>query len=171
MKLILCLIGLCGTLSLQAPTFEGLPTGKERVASSNESMEQEVLRLINVIRKKRGLPTLKEHPRLTNAARYHAKDMQEDRYFEHDSHDRTASGRTKRIGSFTQRLKRFAPAIGGAWAENIAVGQRSADHVVETWMKSPGHRKNILNKYYRYLGVGYVGRYWVQDFAARVDAD
>jgi uncharacterized protein YkwD len=34
------------------------------------------------------------------------------------------------------------------------------------WMKSPGHRANILNCKFRYIGVGQnpVGQYWVQDF-------
>jgi uncharacterized protein YkwD len=38
-------------------------------------------------------------------------------------------------------------------AENIAMGQRSGDEVVRTWMNSSGHRANILNAGYTKLGV------------------
>ena len=40
-----------------------------------------------------------------------------------------------------------------AVAENIAMGQRSGDDVVRTWMSSSGHRANILNAGYTRLGV------------------
>lgn len=55
--------------------------------------------------------------------------------------------------------------------ENIALNQRGAAAVVAEWMKSPGHRANILNPKYTHIGVGIhkdaQGRtYWVQNFAA-----
>ena len=55
--------------------------------------------------------------------------------------------------------------------ENIAAGQSSCEMVMKQWMDSPGHRANILNKKYKYLGIGYIydknTRYkyfWVQHF-------
>lgn len=57
--------------------------------------------------------------------------------------------------------------------ENIAGGHDSTDKVVAGWMDSPGHRRNILNRDFKYLGVGCyyapdgVGgykHYWVQIF-------
>lgn len=55
--------------------------------------------------------------------------------------------------------------------ENIALNQRGTAAVVAEWMKSPGHRANILNPKYTHIGVGIhqdaQGRtYWVQNFAA-----
>lgn len=146
-------------------SFQGMPSGQEEVASSNEAFEKEVLLLMNTIRQQKGLPALQLHPDLTKAARYHAKDMSMDRYFEHDSHDRLPSGAKKRLGNFGERLRRFAPNISGGWAENLAVGQRSPKEVMHSWMNSTGHRKNILNRHYQYIGIGYVDGYWVQDFA------
>ncbi len=35
---------------------------------------------------------------------------------------------------------------------------------MDCWMKSPGHRENILRKTAKTLGIGSVGGYWVQDF-------
>lgn len=166
MKSLILLTLLTG-LFWQTTDFEGLPTGKESVPSSDEAMEQEVLVLVNAIRQKRGLPSMVLHPDLTRAARYHAKDMAEDNYFEHDSMDRTASGTLKKLTNFGERVSRFAPIVDG-WAENIALGHRSAESVMRSWMKSTGHRRNILNPKYHYLGVGYVDGHWVQDFAIAV---
>lgn len=39
--------------------------------------------------------------------------------------------------------------------ENIAMGYRSIDTVIDGWMNSPGHRKNILNVHYTHAGIGY----------------
>lgn len=56
-----------------------------------------------------------------------------------------------------------------AYAENIAMGQQSMSAAIEAWMKSPGHRKNLLSATYTELGTGYAtdteGRpYYVQVF-------
>ena len=40
-----------------------------------------------------------------------------------------------------------------AVAENVAYGYDSGRAVVRAWMRSPGHRQNILNPRYRALGV------------------
>ncbi len=55
--------------------------------------------------------------------------------------------------------------------ENIAAGQGSAAQVVNGWMESEGHCKNIMNGNYSNLGVGYYlapssqyDHYWVQNF-------
>ena len=57
----------------------------------------------------------------------------------------------------------------GSIAENIASGQDSAAEVHQDWMRSPGHRENILNYRYDHLGVGIAkargGKtYYVQHF-------
>jgi uncharacterized protein YkwD len=39
-------------------------------------------------------------------------------------------------------------------AENIAYGQKSAEEVMKTWMKSYGHRSNILNSNFTQIGCG-----------------
>lgn len=59
------------------------------------------------------------------------------------------------------------PAGWTAAAENIAAGQQ-VDEVVNSWINSPGHRKNLLGDY-NYIGIGYAtggeyGRYYTQNF-------
>lgn len=60
------------------------------------------------------------------------------------------------------------------WGENVAAGYRDAQSVMDAWMRSPGHCRNVLNPGFTELGVGYVQRdgdpsryfdYWTQVFA------
>jgi uncharacterized protein YkwD len=38
---------------------------------------------------------------------------------------------------------------------NVALGQSSAAEVLENWMRSRGHRTNILNPAFTEMGAGY----------------
>ena len=54
--------------------------------------------------------------------------------------------------------------------ENIAWGQRSEEEVMNSWMRSRGHRANIMNKRFSHLGIGYAisedgSPYWCVIFA------
>lgn len=56
--------------------------------------------------------------------------------------------------------------------ENVAGGSKTPQEVVDEWMNSEGHRKNILSPEYTKIGVGYAfivdsryGYYWDQIFA------
>jgi hypothetical protein len=51
----------------------------------------------------------------------------------------------------------------GGFAENVGYGNMSPSQVVNMWMNSPGHRRNILGPY-RQLDVGKSGNGWVQRF-------
>ncbi|MET7327915.1 CAP domain-containing protein [Nonomuraea sp. NPDC005650] len=125
--------------------------------------ENEVLRLTNAERAKGGCQPLKHDPQLRAAAFGHSDDMAKQGFFDHTSKD----GR-----SFMDRIRGAGFSGGNAFAENIAFGQPSPASVVDGWMKSEGHRANIMNCRYNLIGVGVAknsqGRiYWTQDFAAR----
>lgn len=56
--------------------------------------------------------------------------------------------------------------------ENIAYGQPDEETVMKNWLWSPGHRKNILNSKFRYIGIGisldiYNQIYWCVVFGAK----
>ena len=53
--------------------------------------------------------------------------------------------------------------------ENIAMGQRTPQEVVQAWMNSEGHRRNILNKDFTHIGVGFEqsGYHWTQMFISK----
>lgn len=128
-------------------------------ADEAASVEQEVIRLVNVERSKAGLPALKEDWELSRVAEHKSMDMQKRNYFSHTS---------PTYGSPFDMMKSFGIDYRSA-GENIARGQRSAEEVVDAWMNSEGHRKNILNRNFTHIGVGYVadGNYWTQMFIGK----
>jgi uncharacterized YkwD family protein/spore coat assembly protein SafA len=124
--------------------------------SSIVHYEKEVVRLVNEIRVRHGLPALTENWELSRVARYKSQAMKDNRYFSHTS---------PTYGSPFQMMKSFGITYRSA-GENIARGQRSPQEVVTAWMNSAGHRANILNASFTQIGIGYVaeGHYWTQMF-------
>lgn len=129
------------------------------------AVRKEMLTRVNAVRRKAGLKALRLNSDLEKAAQRHAEDMLARGYFAHES----PSGTTVRERS------RKAGYNWAAIGENLAFGQTSVDEVIETWMDSPGHRKNILSPNFSELGVGLAlgqgrdGKYqvlWVQNFGA-----
>jgi uncharacterized protein YkwD len=168
--LFLSLLLFCSLIG-SAQDFKGIPTGDEKISSSKESFEQELLILVNKERAKRRRKPLVLNQSLTNAARYHAMDMAVDNYFDHDSKDQRKNGSHKKICGVFDRMKRFVKGGIFARAENIAVGGKSPEQVMRDWMSSKGHRVNILDKNAKYIGLAYIhvegsqwGSYWVQSF-------
>jgi uncharacterized protein YkwD len=53
-------------------------------------------------------------------------------------------------------------------AENIAYGYRSVQTVMQGWLKSPGHRRNIHGNY-QCIGVGLKDSYWCVVFVNLYD--
>jgi uncharacterized protein YkwD len=107
--------------------------------------------LVNRQRARHGLRRLRTHRSLAHAARNYARQMVAQRFFAHVS----PAGST-----MPQRIKRtnyLRSAHGWTLGENIAWGSgRSATpaQIVSAWMRSPGHRRNILDPRYRELGIG-----------------
>lgn len=124
-------------------------------ASTSEACA--VFRLVNQERAAAGLAPYEWNADLAVAAQLHAIDMADNGYFDHVSLD----GRT-----FSARA-RDAGYDGSPRGENIALGQRSAEQAMSSWMASGGHRANILSNGSTEIGVGYYERHWVQVFGAR----
>lgn len=120
------------------------------------SYEQQVVELVNGIRAQNGLRPLAANWQLSRVARYKSQDMLNKKYFSHTS---------PTYGSPFDMIKSFGISYKTA-GENIAMGYRTPQAVVDGWMNSPGHRANILNASFTQIGVGYVanGHYWTQMF-------
>lgn len=127
-----------------------------QVSQTVLSYEAEVVRLVNDIRRENGLGELTLNWELSRVARYKSQDMADNRYFSHTS---------PTYGSPFQMMQAFGLRYRTA-GENIAYGYSSPQAVVNGWMNSEGHRKNILNPSFTQIGVGYVsqGNYWTQMF-------
>ncbi|WP_344596420.1 CAP domain-containing protein [Actinomadura vinacea] len=134
------------------------PSGTGAAGGAGSTVpETAVALLTNKERAKEGCAPLRIDTRLMTAARRHSADMAANDYFDH----------TSRNGdSPWQRME--AAGYSSPGAENIAKGHATAAAVVEGWMKSPGHRANILNCKLRAIGVGRAagsgGPWWTQDF-------
>lgn len=119
--------------------------------------EAEVVRLVNIEREKNGLSALKsDNEKLNKAADIRAEEIL------------TVFSHTRPNGTDCFTVLMEQGVSNRAMGENIARGQRTPEEVVEDWMNSSGHRANILNGTYTYIGVGYNenGNGWVQLFIA-----
>ncbi|MBD3263397.1 hypothetical protein GF374_03390 [Candidatus Woesearchaeota archaeon] len=148
------------------------------ISDKTKEIEQAILKYTNAERKKQGLSALSWDSKLADIAREHSLDMANNNFFSHDNlrgEDPTA--RAIRNGYNVHK------ELGGGWysegiAENIGkmpTGSitgggyvaNNADSIakahVDSWMDSPGHRANILEKDYTRLGVGiaFDGTYYV----------
>ncbi|WLR56756.1 CAP domain-containing protein [Mesobacillus subterraneus] len=129
------------------------------VSSAVSAYEQKVVELTNQERAKNGLKPLALDTELSKVAREKSRDMQSKGYFSHTS---------PTYGSPFDMMKKFGITYRSA-GENIAMGQRTPEEVVQAWMNSSGHRANILNSSYTHIGVGHVatGNYWTQMFIGK----
>ena len=106
-----------------------------------EKFEDQVLSEINKHRKSIGLGELKMNKYIRKIARQHSKNMASKKVrFGH--------------GGFYKRIKKIKKKIGdGSSAENVAYGAKTAKEVVEDWLDSSGHKRNIEGNYNQ-SGIG-----------------
>ena len=107
--------------------------------------EQQVLVLLNQIRRQHGLPALAFSTPLRAAARGHSADMLQKGYFDHNSP--AEAWDTRILGYVT------SSTVG----ETIARGRGSSGSpagIVNEWMHSVLHRHVILNGGLRFVGIG-----------------
>lgn len=148
--------------------------GVEPAAHNLSKIRNATVCLLNHERASRGLKALSRNVKLGRAARRHAEDMVDNKYFAHSSRDGS---------EFSSRIKRtgyMSSANGWMVGENLAWGTGSAgtpEAIVRAWMNSPGHRENILNGRYVEIGISVVvgnpnnggggGGTYVTEFGAR----
>ncbi len=143
-----------------ADTVSGGELEEQQTEQSDTSTDfiSEVVRLVNEERAAYGLSPLQTMEGLTAAAQIRAEELPE--LFSH----------TRPDGSSCFTVLNEAGIKYSMSGENIAAGQSTPAAVVSSWMDSEGHRANILNSRFQYIGVGYVqtnsgyGRYWTQLF-------
>ena len=125
-------------------------------STSVSNYEKEVVEIVNQKRKENGLNPLIIDEKLSHVARVKSQDMADNHYFDHTS---------PTYGSPFDMMEKFGISYRAA-GENIAKGQKTPKEVVNAWMNSSGHRKNILSSSYTHIGVGHVskGNLWTQMF-------
>lgn len=121
---------------------------------NRQEFAEKVVELVNEERAKEGLPALQTDAKLINAAQIRANEI------------RTSFSHTRPDGTTCFTILEEVNIPYGYAGENIAYGQTSPEQVMQAWLNSEGHRKNILSKDFRSIGVGYAadGNCWVQLF-------
>jgi uncharacterized protein YkwD len=134
------------------------PAAGAVTVTERNPLEPSVVQRINSIRNAHGLRSLTVAKRLTDAANRHARSMGASSYFRHELY---TPQRDRAWTSFSTWIRWYWPGPGyRVWSagENLAWGAPdiSASRTVTNWMNSPGHRANILNPLWRYIGVAAV---------------
>ena len=148
-------------------------TGTMYAVTPNRYKEQltreAIIDLTNSARITEGLTTLEENQVLDTIAEARARDILEKQYFDH-------------VSPTGEKASHIAIRAGYRYkviAENLARGVFSTNSkLVDAWMKSPSHRKNILSDRVREIGVSVVtgtfngSETWisVQIFGVRFDS-
>lgn len=151
---VLCIVGVCST----SLGFEdaGAPL------ASTARVAAEVVELTNAERGIHGRARLHTNSRLMRAAQVHAEQMARARQQAHVLPNAVYPRAEDRLAAAGYQWQSFG--------ENLALGQTSPAEAVRSWMRSRGHRSNIVHPDFTELGVGYAidraGRpYYVQVFA------
>jgi uncharacterized protein YkwD len=143
--------------SADAAPLTSSTTGEARAAAAAVDLGvQAALTRINELRRQAGASPLVLNSQLTAAAAGHAGDMAAKQYFSHTSKDGRSVG--QRISATGYRYSTYG--------ENIAWGYADWNATITAWMRSSGHRANILNARFKDIGLGAKNRYYVADFAA-----
>lgn len=111
-------------------------------AADIKSLQNDILKLVNQHRAKLGLNALQMNDIATAEAAIHSADMAKGRTdFGHDG--------------FDSRMKHLNQKLGllRATAENVAYGKIDAAEVMDMWLNSPGHKKNIEGNFSE-MGIG-----------------
>ena len=137
---------------------------------AEEEFEDEVLVLVNEARAQArtcgnesfgATGPLTMEARLRCAARVHSLDMAMRGFFDHTNPDGLSPFDRMELAGYEYR----------AAGENIAAGQTTPEQVVQGWLDSPGHCRNIMSPDFEEIGVGYDAtttgefpHYWTQVF-------
>ena len=135
-----------------APGGNGGPVPVQPVLDSDDGpIHNSFALVLNDERAENGVRRLTEHVLLDNAALAHAQDMVDNNYLSHTSQDGRSPGDRARAAGYNWNFI----------AENIAQGFHSNEDVVDAWMRSPGHRTNMVDPRAEDFGLGRVGSTWV----------
>jgi uncharacterized protein YkwD len=135
------------TISLLVVAVLATGSASTGVRAAELSKRERMLRLLNQTRRNHGLPTLRLNLELSASAWQHSKRM-------------ASRNRLFHTANLYEAVRAWSPST---WGENVGVARRLR-RVRTLWMRSGGHRDNILNPRFRRIGIGVVtarGLVWV----------
>ena len=139
-------------------------------SNSNQQLSAMAKQMLDLINKARtegcicGDQLMPPVPKLTynflleKAAVGHSEDMAKNKFMDHTGSDGSTPGTRITVAGYKYR----------AAGENVAAGYRSVEEVMNGWLNSPGHCRNIMSNNYKEVGVAMVNNYWTQVFGTQL---
>jgi uncharacterized protein YkwD len=129
----------------ELPTASAQPASERAGAlTSGGRAAQAIITITNRERMQRSLSPLKVDRACTLAITGHVHDMARARYLSHQGRDGRGA---------SERYRQYKPVSRGA-GENIAYNTYgTGESFMRQWLRSPGHRGNILSPVYKGIGV------------------
>ncbi len=109
-----------------------------------DGQERLIFHATNALRAINGVSPLEYSDKAAECVRRHCEDMSARNYFSHDTPEGVSSA---------QRMKNMGISYMTC-GENLAAGFEDAFGMADGWYNSPGHRRNMLEKNFRYVGIG-----------------
>ncbi len=177
MKKVVLIILLAFVASCAGPQpvrSSRLPERKSKPGINISKLEKTIHTLINQERQRNGLSSISWDNMLAEIARKHSRDMTKRNYFDHyspEGHDylyryrqegyqcAVNDGRIIHMGAENIALNHLydsVTTVNGEAFYDWNSQNKIAGTTVQGWMKSLGHRKNILTPYFRKEGIGVV---------------
>jgi uncharacterized protein YkwD len=131
---------------------------------NDPALAGQVLVLLNKYRVSHGFSALRSNSTLRRTAQWKSLNMSGKHYFEHND--------TPLNRPINQRFSDCGYSVSSGWGENIAYGYGSAEQVMQAWIHSPEHLRNIRTPWFKTVGVGVAHAadgtiYWTQDFGGK----
>lgn len=133
-----------------------------------EKLRKEMLVRVNEVRREARARELRRHPTLDSIAQRYAEDMLVRGFYGHLSPEGQDVGDRANTGHYAYCK------VG----ENVASGQASVEKVMDGWVESPEHYKNLADRDFQEIGIGFAGGpssdggyrlLWVQVFGQPLD--
>ena len=119
--------------------------------ASASDLRDATLCLMNAQRTGRGLPRLRAHSSLEQAASRYARQMVRDGFFAHTSPGGSTMVARIKSTSYLHDVLRWTVGENLAWGSGTKSTPRAA---VDGWMHSPDHRANLLDRDFQDVGIG-----------------
>lgn len=129
--------------ALEEASLSAVQTVHEAEEDPAALFKAEVVRLVNLEREKAGVAALTALDTLYPMADLRAQESAV-------SFSHTRPNNTRCFTIFGENNLKYKAA-----GENLAYGYRTPEAVVKAWMESEGHRRNILDPDFIYIGIGY----------------
>ncbi|MBD0263697.1 MAG: CAP domain-containing protein [Tolypothrix sp. Co-bin9] len=132
---------------IEIPSDEVRSPQQNVQSANNAKIEAAIRQGINEVRQENKLKPMQNNEKLAQVARNYSRQMAEQNFFSHTGAD----------GSTLEKRVRAGGIYYWVVGENLFKSKNISQPVspaIDGWMKSPGHRENILRPFFSETGVG-----------------